>query len=243
MICTWENVRSYNRRLTWQFPFPSHEEGQGLCFQNAADPTCAYTSLQQTSFLGYKLVQSSGQTPGMLSLSSKDQHTSGLNINKAVGTFSSLSDPGTGSYGSHFPETSPGVEHPLQGQEETQGFTGWLLLACCLSATGKEKYRNKSWPWLQTHLLQLLEQHHREAVLQRGWSSSAQPRLLPELRNAARLWGHEPWSSLTSAVLPPFLQTPSRCSRWTLTWKLTFNYHNERETAILQLKHGVDKLN
>lgn len=50
-------------------PLPSHEEGQALCFQNAADPTYAYTSLQQTSFLGYKLVQSSGQTLGMLRLS------------------------------------------------------------------------------------------------------------------------------------------------------------------------------
>lgn len=39
------------------------------------------------------------------------------------------------------------------------------------------------------HLHQLLEQHQREAVLQRGWSSSAQPQLLPELRNAARAVG------------------------------------------------------
>lgn len=222
MICTWENVRSHNLRLTWQFPFPSHEEEQGQCFQNAPDPTGAYTSLQQTSFLGYSFVQSSGQTLGMLSLSflprinthqlehkqSSWEHSAHWRV-RELGAMESL--PG----GKHWDT------HSRRGRDRVLK-DGSSQHAVYQQGVKRNTETNHG---LGCSLHQLLEQHQREAVLQRGWCSSAQPQ-----------WDRH---SLSSAVLTPSIQTPSYCSRWTLTWKLAFNFHIE--TAILQLKHNVDK--
>lgn len=107
-------MRTHNLRLTWQFPIPSHEEGQGLCFQNAADPTSAYTSLQQTSFLGCKLVQSQWSDPwnAQYLLSSKDQHTSDLNINKVVGNIQLTEQSGNWKLRESLPGDVPGDETP-----------------------------------------------------------------------------------------------------------------------------------
>lgn len=108
------------------------------------------------------------------------------------------------------------------------------------SSKGKEKYRNKSWLGCSLHLHQLLEQHQREAVLLSPATAAA------GAQKGSKGWGHEPpWDrhSLTSAGLGPLGHTPPYCSMGTWTWKQTFHFHTEGETAILPLKHSVDKLN
>lgn len=157
-------------------------------------------------------------------LSSKDQHTSGLNINKAVGNIQLTEESGNWELWSHFPETSTGTPTPRRGRDRALK-DGSSQHAAYQQGVKRNTETNHG---LGCSLQQLLEQHHqREAVLQREWCSSAQPQ-----------WDRH---SLTSAALTPSIQTPSHCSRWTLTWKLAFNFHIE--TAILQLKHNVNKPN
>lgn len=118
-------------------------------------------------------------------LSSKDEHTSDLNINRTVGNIQLSEGSGNWKLRSHFPETSRGMEHPpSRGRVLKDGSSQHAAHQQGV----KRNTETNHGLGCSLHLHQLLEQHLREAVLQRGLSSSAQLRL-PELRNTARAVG------------------------------------------------------